>query len=406
VDIKYILISLIVIISTAFLVILSIYLNTLNIKRKKKNKILGIAIFVAIIIVCSSSYKLIKERNEELKSAIKIEETYQLAQRGEASRLGLPQSYIDSLQKDPLLKHSFNEGQKYEKEYKFAEAILEYEKCLEHPNATLINKISAHFFIANCYYFLGKLEEAEDEYNKSLKISKKIKDTNDRLMVNSAIQVDIGNIYMRLGKPKEALGYCKKALNNYKEIGFKQGEAITIGNIGNVYILLGQPKEALDYQQQVLEIFREMNFQQGEAVTLGNIGIIYQLLDQPQEALSYYIDALEIYRKIDYKIYYPQDIANNLFNIGSAYLSLGQPKEALGYFQDSLEIYEEIGYQEGKAVALSNIGDVYRCLEQPQEALFYYKKALKIYKILDNQSQIEKVSSFINDIEEKISNYL
>lgn len=365
-DIKYILISIIVIISTAFLVILSIYLNTLNIKRKKKIKILGIAIFVAIIFVCSSSYKLIKERNKESKSAIKIEETYQLAQRGEAFRLGLPQSYIDSLQKDPLLKHSFNEGQKYEKEYKFAEAISEYKKCLEHPNATLINKTSAHFFIANCYCFLGKLKEAEDEYNKSLKISKNIEDKTDRLMVNSAVQIDIGNIYTRLGQPKEALGY----------------------------------------QQQALEIFREMGFQQGEAITQGNMGIVYRLLDQPQEALSCYMDALEIYRKIDYKIYYPQDIANNLFNIGSAYISLGQPKEALVYFQDALEIYEEIGYQEGKAVALSNIGDVYQCLEQPQEALFYYEKALKIYKILDNQSQIEKVSSFINDIEEKISNYL
>ena len=402
-DIKYILISFIVIISTAFFVILSIYLNTLNIKRKKKIKILGIAICVAIIFVCSSSYKLIKERNEESKSAIKIEETYQLAQRGEASRLGLPQSYIDSLQKDPLLKHSFNVGQKYEKEYKFADAISEYKKCLEHPNATLINKTSAHFLIANCYYFLGKLEEAEDEYNKSLKISKNIKDKTDRLMVNSAIQVDIGNIYMRLGKPKEALGYCEKALNNYREIGFKQGEAMTLGNIGNVYIQLGQPKEALGYQQQALEILREMGFQQGEAITLGNIGVIYSLLDQPQEALSYYMDALEIYRKIDYKIYYPQDIANNLFNIGSTYLRLDQPKKALNYLYDSLKIYEEIGYQEGKAVALSNIGDVYRCLEQLQEALIYYREALKIYKILDNQSQIEQVSSFINDIEEKIS---
>jgi len=362
-DIKYILISVIVIISTAFLVILSIYLNTLNIKRKKKIKILGIAIFVAIIFVCSSSYKLIKERNEELKSAKKIEETYQLAQRGEASRLGLPQSYIDSLQKDPLLKHYFNKGQRYLKEYKFADAILEYKKCLEHPNATLINKTSVHFLIANCYYFLGKLEEAEDEYNKSLKISKNIKDKTDRLMVNSAIQVDIGNIYMRLGRPKEALGYCEKALNNYGEIEFKQGEAIT----------------------------------------QGNMGVIYRLLNQPQEALSCYMDALEIYRKIDYKIYYPQDIATNLFNIGSAYLSLSQPKEALGYFQDALEIYEEIGYQEGKAVALSNIGDVYQCLEKPQEALFYYEKALKIYKILDNQSQIKKLLSFINNIEEKIS---
>ena len=393
-DIKYIYIVIIILTAS-----LNIYLNTRTIERKKRI----IANLVSLIIVCLSIFLFIEIRNEESKSAKKIEETYQLAQRGEAFRLGLPQSYIDSLQKDPLLKHSFNVGQRYEKEYKFTEAISEYKKCFEHPNATLINKTSAHFLIANCYYFLGKLEEAEDEYNKSLKISKNIKDKTDRLMVNSAVQVDIGNIYIRLGKPKEALGYCEKALNNYREIGFQQGEAMTLGNIGNVYIQLGQPKEALGYQQQALEIFREMGFQQGEAITQGNMGVIYRLLDQPQEALSCYMDALEIYRKIDYKIYYPQDIANNLFNIGSAYLSLGQPKEALVYFQDALEIYEEIDYQEGKAVALSNIGHVYQYLEQSQEALFYYEKALKIYKILDNQSLIEKVSSFINDVEEKIS---
>jgi len=397
------LISFIVIISTAFLVMLGIYLNTLNIKRKKKIKILGIAIFVAIIFVCSSSYKLIKERNEELKSAKKIEETYQLAQRGEASRLGLPQSYIDSMQKDLLLKHSFNEGQRYEKEYKFAEAILEYKKCLEHPNATVIDKTSAHFLIGNCYFFLGKSEEAEDEYNKSLKISKKIKDKTERLMGNSAIQVDIGNIYMRLGQPKEALGYCEKALNNYREIGFKQGEAITLGNIGNVYTQLGQPQESLGYQQQALEIHREIGFKQGEAMTLGNIGNVYTQLGQPQEALGYYMDALKIYKKIDYKIYYPQGVANNLMNIGTVYYCLDKPQEALVYFQDALKIYDEIGCQELKAIVLSKIGNVYWRLEQLQDALFYYRKALKIYKRLDNKTQIEEISIFINDIEEKIS---
>ena len=398
-DIKLFINIIIIILST----FLFIYLSLLTVKRKKGTKILIIVVLVGLIIVCLEVFILIKERSKELKKEKIDKETFQLAQRGELFHRNLPQSYIDSLQKDPLLKHSFNEGQKYEKEYKFGEAILEYEKCLEHPNATLINKTSAYFLIANCYYFLEKLEEAEDEYNKSLKISKNIKDKIDRLMVNSAIQVDIGNIYMRLGKPKEALDYCEKALNNYREIGFHQGEAMTLGNIGNVYVQLGQPKEALGYQQQALEIFREMGFQQGEAITQGNMGVIYRLLDQPQEALSCYMDALEIYRKIDYKIYYPQDIANNLFNIGSAYLSLGQPKEALVYFQNALEVYEEIGYQEGKAVALSNIGHVYQYLEQPQEALFYYEKALKIYKILDNQSLIEKVSSFINDVEEKIS---
>jgi len=398
-DIKLFINIIIIILST----FLFIYLSLLTIERKKGTKILIIVILAGLILVGSEVFILIKNRNEELKSAKKIEETYQLAQRGEASRLGLPQSYIDSLQKDPLLKHSFNVGQKYEKEYKFEEAISEYKKCLEHPNATAIDKTSAHFLIGNCYYFLGKLKEAEDEYNKSLKTLKNIKDNTDRLMGNSAIQIDISNIYMRLGQPKKALGFCEKALKNYREIGFKQGEAITLGNIGNVYIQLGQPKEALGYQQQALEIFREMGFQQGEAITKGNMGVIYRLLDQPQEALGYYMDALEIYRKIDYEIYYSQGVAINLFNIGSTYLRLGQPQEALVYFQEALEICEEIDYQEGKAVALSNIGDAYRCLEQPQEALIYYREALKIYKILDNQSQIEKVSSLINDIEEKIS---
>jgi len=393
-DIKYLYIAIIILTFS-----LNVYLNTRIIERKKRIAIY----FVSFIIICLNILFFTIERNEDLKREKIIQQTFQLEQRNELFNMDFPQSYIDSLQKDPLLKHYYNEGQRYEKEYNFLEAILEYEKCLGHANATSIDKTSMHFLVGNCYYFLGKLKEAENEYNESLKTLKTIKDKTERVKGKSYIQINMGNIYFQLNQPMRALEYCKRALKDCKEIGFKQGQAFVFNNIGNIYIQLGQMDKALSNHREALEINKEIGYQHGEAISQGNIGMIYSFLGQPEEALKHYMDALEIYKKIDYKINYPQDIANNLFNIGSAYLSLGKLKEALVYFRDALKIYEEIGYKEGKAVALSSIGDVYQCLEQPQEALFYYEKALKIYKILDNQSQIEKVSSFIKDIEEKIN---
>ena len=80
--------------------------------------------------------------------------------------------YIGALGENPLLKHSFNMGQKYEKELSFREAIREFKECLSHPNATDQDKVAASILIGNCYHSLSELNEEEKHYKNGLDISK------------------------------------------------------------------------------------------------------------------------------------------------------------------------------------------------------------------------------------------
>ncbi|GAH26726.1 unnamed protein product, partial [marine sediment metagenome] len=94
-------------------------------------------------------------------------------ERQELFNRNLPETLTDALERTPLLKKSFRSGQKYEKEYKFEEAIKVYEKRLHDLSIPEEDKIGFNILIGNCYYFLSKLNQAEKHFKESLNILKK-----------------------------------------------------------------------------------------------------------------------------------------------------------------------------------------------------------------------------------------
>ena len=121
---------------------------------------IGLWIICALIVIFDL-YLIIKEKkNKEEKS--KREELYnRLYERQELFNRNLPRTVTDVLERNPLLKKSFSSGQKYEKEYKFEEAIKAYEKCLHDLSIPEEDKIGFNILIGNCYYSLSKLNQAE-----------------------------------------------------------------------------------------------------------------------------------------------------------------------------------------------------------------------------------------------------
>lgn len=106
----------------------------------------------------------------------KAEHQQYLLERQELRGQGLPTTYIDGLGEHPILKHMFNEGQAYEKEYEFEKAIEKYQECLSHPDATDESKVAAYMLIGNCRYMQSMFKEAEEHYRAALDISKRAKD--------------------------------------------------------------------------------------------------------------------------------------------------------------------------------------------------------------------------------------
>jgi tetratricopeptide (TPR) repeat protein len=357
---------------------------------------IGLWIVCALILIFNL-YLIIKDKkNKEEKS--KREELYnRLYERQELFDRNLPGTVTDALERNPLLKKSFLSGQKYEKKYKFREAIKVYEKCLHDLSIPEEDKIGFNILIGNCYYFLSKLNQAEKHFKESLNVLKRAENKITKLPAKSAAFGNIGNIYHNLGKPDEALEYYQQALEINRKLGYEQGTAHNLNNIGTLYNELGKHDEALKCQEEALEISQKFKDEQAIANSLTNTGIIYTDSGKPGEALKLFQDTLEINKKNKYQ----EGIANVFNNIGLAHSNLRETDQALNYYQKALKINKKIGYKEGVATNLGNIGLIYITLGKSEEALKYYQEALEVFIHMDAEPRIEILLKLIKIIEEE-----
>lgn len=154
-------------------------------------------------------------------------------------------------------------------------------------------------------------------------------------------QLYLGGIEEKIGKSKDALPRCLKALELAKE---KYGEnhsdvAACHNNIGFAYGSLGDYDKALKCHQKALKI---------QLQVLGG--------NHPSVATSY-------------------------SNIGTVHSSLGDYNKALECYRKALKISLEVlgGNHPTVGISYSNIGSVYDCLGDDDKALECYQKALKIW---------------------------
>jgi len=357
---------------------------------------IGLWVFCALILIFDL-YLIIKDKkNKEEKS--KREKLYnRLYERQELFDRNLPGTLTEALKKNPLLEKSFLSGKKYENEYKFEEAIKVYKKCLNDLSIPEEDKIAFNILMGNCYFFLSKLNEAEKHFKEVLNILKRAENKMEKLPAKSTALGNIGNIYHNLGKPDEALGCYRQALEINRKLGYEQGTAHNLNNIGTLYNELGKHDEAFKCQKEALEIGKKYKDEQIIANSLNNIGVIYTDSGKPEEALKLFQEALELNEKNKYK----EGIANVFNNLGLAYSKLRETDQALNYYERALKVNKKIGYKEGIATNLGNIGLIYITLGKSEEALKYYQEALEVMVAINAQPRKEILLKLIKIIGEE-----
>ncbi|GAB1539497.1 hypothetical protein NUACC21_21640 [Scytonema sp. NUACC21] len=96
-----------------------------------------------------------------------------------------------------------------------------------------------------------------------------------------------------------AIQAYEKAIALQEKLGLKADLASSLESLGDLYFeLKKQVKLADDYYQRALEIYRQIGDRLGEANTLIAIGDVLQFLDRRDEALERYEQALDFYRQI------------------------------------------------------------------------------------------------------------
>ncbi|MGI2909066.1 tetratricopeptide repeat protein, partial [Tolypothrix sp. VBCCA 56010] len=220
--------------------------------------------------------------------------------------------------------------------------------------------------LATLYDSLAKAYQQRDRSSQDRKLAIQAYENAIALQKKLELKADLasslknlGNLYFELKDDVTQAEDCyQQALEFYREIGARLGEANTLKAIGDVLQFLKRSDEALSRYEAALQFYRETGSRLGEANTLIAIGDVLQFLDRRDEALSRYEAALQFYREIGDRL----GEANTLIAIGHVLQFLKRSDEALSRYEAALQFYREIGDRLGEANTLIAIGHVLQFL--------------------------------------------
>ncbi len=127
------------------------------------------------------------------------------------------------------------------------------------------DRFTVYAFTALCHSRMGKYEEAIRLYTSALQIRE-----------HSTVASNMGNCYLELGRPEDALECFHRALRA------DGSNPNAHNNIAQLYIQLGEYEDALPYAEAALEINAKM------PQALNAMAICYAMLDYDEESEAYF----------------------------------------------------------------------------------------------------------------------
>jgi len=179
------------------------------------------------------------------------------------------------------------------------------------------------------YYRDGKLDKAEEEFNKALELYKNSKD----LKGEGLCHLKLGDLYNTLGLYEKALGSYDNALNLFTGPDKKLQGDVFIAR-GDIFLSRGNYQESMKSYEKALNIYKELSDNKGEGSSFEHIGDLYYDLGLYEEALKYHRFALESFNKSGDV----RDRTVALCKIGEDYFVTGKSEFGLQKLQESLNI--------------------------------------------------------------------
>jgi tetratricopeptide (TPR) repeat protein len=316
-------------------------------------------------------------RAEETKDAARLthKEAEELIAHGYASKLSEFLSIFKEkeLDKKDWVGICINKGFIHWLHGELNEALNEYEKAL-----AISRKIRYKEGIADSLNRLGQLCYRQREHDKgieyntnALEIYKELGDLHGQ----ARTQNDLGLLHFDKGDLDTAREYYEKSIELFEKTQNTFEKARTLGNLGSVYGAKGEYEKALDYYGESLRLKKESGDTLAMAHTAVNIGKVHYLRDENDEAIMYYNEGLEIMRDFgDTHV-----IAMILGNITGAYVEKGDFEKALEYANESIGLFEQLGDIFGKAMMDYSFADIYTRKRELEKALNYVEKGMDFF---------------------------
>lgn len=167
---------------------------------------------------------------------------------------------------------------------------------------------------------------------------------------------------------------------HFEQCGDDLNRAAVQVNLSEVWLADGNVAEALVHQQRALDLFRTLGHRVGQAKSLNNIGYMHALLGDYEAALTECGESLELWQRLG-------DLtagAAALDSLAYAHHRLGRLDEAIAYYTRALAEHQKAGHRLYQASVHACLGDVYRDAERPADAEQAWRAALAIFDSLSH----------------------
>jgi len=215
----------------------------------------------------------------------------------------------------------------------------------------------------------------------------------------------IGACYFQMNNLNDAMDNFLKSMKIKEELNDREGIAALLNNLGNISKEMGNYSKAIEYYLQARELGEQLENPRITSTALANLAVNYKILDDYEKALEYNREALRIREEIGDR----RGVAGSLNNIAiiyadSAYTGVDL-KKALKYFQQSLEIKQELEDHYGISQTYINMGQLYTDLGRTKDALPLFQQALRLARELKATNIVMACYAHLSQYYEKTGNY-
>jgi tetratricopeptide (TPR) repeat protein len=246
--------------------------------------------------------------------------------------------------------------------------------------------LSSDPFNATVAYNLGNSYEISGQWDQAEVFYKKASELDENY---AQARYAAGRIMILSGRPQESLAQFEDALNLYRKIGSKEGEAGTYQALCNAYIGLQDWDKALAQCDRSEKIKVAIGDKRGLAATYSSKSWILQVSGRLEEALEPARRDLDLSREIGDN----RGTAISLTNLASIHADRGAFIEAMGVREEALELLTTLGDQAGQASNLDILGVLFMKLGRLDEAREKLTEARGLYENLGIENGIARTTS-------------
>jgi DNA-binding SARP family transcriptional activator/Flp pilus assembly protein TadD len=220
------------------------------------------------------------------------------------------------------------------------------------------------------YWHAGRYAEATENHEQALDLYRGIANRGGEATALCAL----GQVQLFSGHYPRALELLCAAIDIFDEINDSRGRAYIAIHVGGVYARLGRYPEALDQYREALTVFRVMGDDWHEGAILGELGVVYEHLGRSKEAIEHQEMALSIWRRAG-------DLAcegGTLNEFGNIYRRLGRHDEALDHHHQALALVRKSGRHYCEAQILNDLGVTSAAVGRAHESETHHRAALAL----------------------------